>query len=256
MRSLVVGEWEDGAIADATLRVIQAASGRGLPVDVLTFSPAMANAAACVDGVGRVLLASDDMPNPETLSNLLQHIASITFNCSESPNNGMRGPSRRCVQQCVSRGHHARGDSSALRARSYAGSGRDSLRMSATLQLSERLRVMPASATGGAALIVALGYIALFTATVLTIGRPLRKVDTICRADCGRRRSGTGIEGKHGQARPARWSLNMGAASRFARGGGCRLCAQRGPGRANGQDSMPGYLSRVWHMARSSIWPA
>src|SRR5471032_2787225 len=119
MRSLVVGEWEDGAIADATLRVIRAASERGVPVDVLTFSSAMAKAAACINVVGRVLLASDDVPNPETLAALLQHIASDYSMISSSHRSAGRAalPRRSVDRQRVSRGHHARCDGTAFRAR-------------------------------------------------------------------------------------------------------------------------------------------
>jgi electron transfer flavoprotein alpha subunit len=172
MRSLVVGEWEDGAIADATLRVIQAASGRGLPVDVLTFSPAMANAAACIDGIGRVLLASDDVPNPETLAALLQRITSDYSMITASHRTAGRAALPRAaaltgnafladITRVVSAQRFVRG--------LYAGSvvatiESTSTALFATIRTSS---FAPACATGGAASIVALDPIDPFTATVL-----------------------------------------------------------------------------------------
>ncbi|CAN7667084.1 electron transfer flavoprotein subunit alpha/FixB family protein [Caballeronia sp. LjRoot31] len=173
MRSLVVGEWEDGAIADATLRVISAASERGVPVDVLTFSPAMANAAACINGVGRVLLASDDIPNPETLAALLQHIASDYSMIYASHRTAGRAALPRAaaltgnafvadITRVVTAQRFVRG--------LYAGSVVATIEStSATLFATIRTSSFtPACATGGAALIVALDAITPFTATVLT----------------------------------------------------------------------------------------
>jgi electron transfer flavoprotein alpha subunit len=172
MRSLVVGEWEDGAIADATLRVIQAVSGRGLPVDVLTFSPAMANAAACVDGVGRVLLASEDVPNPETLAALLQRITSDYSMIAASHRTAERAALPRAaalsgnafladITRVVSAQRFVRG--------LYAGSVVATIESTSTT-LFATIRTSsfgPACATGGTASIVALDPVAPFTATVL-----------------------------------------------------------------------------------------
>jgi len=172
MRSLVVGEWEDGAIADATLRVIRAASERGVPVDVLTFSSAMAKAAACINGVGRVLLASDDVPNPETLAALLQHIASDYSMISSSHRSAGRAALPRAaaltgnafladITRVVTAQRFVRG--------LYAGSVVATIEStSATLFATFRTSSFaPACATGGEASIVALDPIAPFTATVL-----------------------------------------------------------------------------------------
>jgi electron transfer flavoprotein alpha subunit len=172
MRSLVVGEWEDGAIADATLRVIQAVSGRGLPVDVLTFSSAMANAAACVDGVGRVLLASEDVPNPETLAALLQRITSDYSMIAASHRTAGRAALPRAaalsgnafladITRVVSAQRFVRG--------LYAGSVVATIESTSTT-LFATIRTSsfgPACATGGTASIVALDPVAPFTATVL-----------------------------------------------------------------------------------------
>lgn len=64
MRTLVIGEDENGAITDATLRVVTAAAQRGFPVDVLTTTTDAATAAAQIAGVARVLLASVDHGTP------------------------------------------------------------------------------------------------------------------------------------------------------------------------------------------------
>jgi len=172
MRSLVVGEWEDGAIADATLRVIRAASERGVPVDVLTFSSAMAKAAACINGVGRVLLASDDVPNPETLAALLQHIASDYSMISSSHRSAGRAALPRAaaltgnafladITRVVTAQRFVRG--------LYAGSVVATIEStSATLFATIRTSSFkPACATGGEASIVAIDAITPFTATVL-----------------------------------------------------------------------------------------
>ncbi len=172
MRSLVVGEWEDGATADATLRVISAAGGRGVPVDVLTFSPAMANAAACIEGIGRVLLASGDIANPETLANLLQHIASDYSLIATSHRTTGRAALPRAaaltgnafladITRVVTAQRFVRG--------LYAGSVVATVEStSATLFATFRTSSFaPASANGGAAPIVSLDPIAPFAATVL-----------------------------------------------------------------------------------------
>jgi electron transfer flavoprotein alpha subunit len=172
MRSLVVAEWEDGTIADSTLRVIRAASERGVPVDLLTFSSAMANAAACIDGIGRVLLASDDMPNPETLADLLKNIASdysviaashrttgraaLPRAAALTGNAFLADITRVVTAQCFVRGL-------------YAGSVVATIEStSATLFATFRTSSFaPACATGGAAPIVALDPLAPFAATAL-----------------------------------------------------------------------------------------
>jgi electron transfer flavoprotein alpha subunit len=172
MRSLVLGEWEHGAIADSTLRVIRAASERGVPVDVLTFSDAMANAAACIDAVERVLLASGDVPNPETLAALLQHIASDYSMVAASHRTAGRGALPRAaaltgnafladITRVVTAQRFVRG--------LYAGSVVATIEStSATLFATFRTSSFaPACATGGEASIVALDPIAPFTATVL-----------------------------------------------------------------------------------------
>jgi len=172
MRSLVLGEWEHGAIADSTLRVIRAASERGVPVDVLTFSSAMANAAACIDAVERVLLASGDVPNPETLAALLQHIASDYSMVAASHRTAGRGALPRAaaltgnafladITRVVTAQRFVRG--------LYAGSVIATIEStSATLFATFRTSSFaPACATGGEASIVALDPIAPFTATVL-----------------------------------------------------------------------------------------
>ncbi|MFT4508244.1 electron transfer flavoprotein subunit alpha/FixB family protein [Caballeronia sp. 15711] len=172
MRSLVVGEWEDGATADATLRVISAAGGRGVPVDVLTFSPAMANAAACIEGIERVLLASGDIANPETLANLLQHIASDYSLIATSHRTTGRAALPRAaaltgnafladITRVVTAQRFVRG--------LYAGSVVATVEStSATLFATFRTSSFaPASANGGAAPIVSLDPIAPFAATVL-----------------------------------------------------------------------------------------
>ena len=172
MRSLVVGEWEHGAITDSTLRVIRAASERGVPVDLLTFSDAMANAAACIDAVERVLLASGDVPNPETLAALLQHIASDYSMVAASHRTAGRGALPRAaaltgnafladITRVVTAQRFVRG--------LYAGSVIATIEStSATLFATFRTSSFaPACATGGEASIVALDPIAPFTATVL-----------------------------------------------------------------------------------------
>jgi len=172
MRSLVVGEWEHGAITDSTLRVIRAASERGVPVDLLTFSDAMANAAACIDAVERVLLASGDVPNPETLAALLHHIASDYSIVAASHRTAGRGALPRAaaltgnafladITRVVTAQRFVRG--------LYAGSVVATIEStSATLFATFRTSSFaPACATGGEASIVALDPIAPFTATVL-----------------------------------------------------------------------------------------
>ena len=172
MRSLVLGEWEHGAIADSTLRVIRAASERGVPVDLLTFSDAMANAAACIDAVERVLLASGDVPNPETLAALLHHIASDYSIVAASHRTAGRGALPRAaaltgnafladITRVVTAQRFVRG--------LYAGSVIATIEStSATLFATFRTSSFaPACATGGEASIVALDPIAPFTATVL-----------------------------------------------------------------------------------------
>ena len=172
MRSLVVGEWKDGAIADATLRVIRAVSERGVPVDVLTFSSVMANAAVCLDGVERVLLASDDVPNPETLAAFLQHIASDYSMIAASHRTAGRAALPRAaaltgnafladITRVVTAQRFVRG--------LYAGSVVATIESTgATLFATIRTSSFaPACATGGEASIVALEPIAPFTATVL-----------------------------------------------------------------------------------------
>jgi electron transfer flavoprotein alpha subunit len=172
MRSLVVGEWEDGAITDSTLRVIRAASERGVPVDLLTFSDAMANAAACIDAVERVLLASGDVPNPETLAALLQPIASDYSMIAASHRTAGRAALPRAaaltgnafladITRVVSAQRFVRG--------LYAGSVVATIEStSATLFGTIRTSSFaPACSTGGTASIVALDPIAPFTATVL-----------------------------------------------------------------------------------------
>jgi len=172
MRSLVVAEWEHGAITDSTLRVIRAASERGVPVDLLTFSDAMANAAACIDAVERVLLASGDVPNPETLAALLHHIASDYSMVAASHRTAGRGALPRAaaltgnafladITRVVTAQRFVRG--------LYAGSVIATIEStSATLFATFRTSSFaPACATGGEASIVALDPIAPFTATVL-----------------------------------------------------------------------------------------
>jgi electron transfer flavoprotein alpha subunit len=172
MRSLVVGEWEDGAISDATLRVIRAASERGVPVDVLTFSSTMADAAACIEGVARVLLAADEAPNPETLAALLQRIASDYSMIATSHRTAGRSALPRAaaltgnafladITRVVSAQRFVRG--------LYAGSVVATIEStSATLFATFRTSSFaPASRTGGAASIVMLDAIAPFAATVL-----------------------------------------------------------------------------------------
>lgn len=77
MRTLVIVEYENCAITDASLRVVTAAAQRGFPVDVLTASSEAARAAAQIAGVACVLLVCmdnsaqmDDMSGivPETLA--------------------------------------------------------------------------------------------------------------------------------------------------------------------------------------------
>ena len=172
MRSLVVAEWEHGAITDSTLRVIRAASERGVPVDLLTFSDAMANAAACIDAVERVLLASGDVPNPETLAALLHHIASDYSMVAASHRTAGRGALPLAaaltgnafladITRVVTAQRFVRG--------LYAGSVIATIEStSATLFATFRTSSFaPACATGGEASIVALDPIAPFTATVL-----------------------------------------------------------------------------------------
>src|SRR5471032_1336091 len=203
MRSLVVGEWEDGAITDSTLRVIRAASERGVPVDLLTFSDAMANAAACIDAVERVLLASGDVPNPETLAALLQHIASDYSMVAASHRTAGRGALPRAaaltgnafladITRVVTAQRFVRG--------LYAGSVVATIEStSATLFATFRTSSFaPACATGGEASIVALDPIAPFTATVLIDrqaaaqdGRDLSSARVVVAEDEGWRRRKT-----------------------------------------------------------------
>jgi len=84
MRTLVIGEYESGAITDATLRVVTAAAQRGLPVDVLVTRAEAANPAAQIAGVQHVLLATVDFAEnadtpgaitPETLATQLAALA-------------------------------------------------------------------------------------------------------------------------------------------------------------------------------------
>lgn len=78
MRSLVLTEWEDGAITDSTARTITAAAQRGLPVDLLVVSSAQAAAAQCINGIDQVLCTDGDADAPmvaETLAAQLQSLA-------------------------------------------------------------------------------------------------------------------------------------------------------------------------------------
>ncbi|TDN57772.1 FAD-binding protein [Paraburkholderia sp. BL10I2N1] len=80
MRSLVLGEWDSahGVIAESTLRVVAAVSQRGLPVDILVHDAAVAEAAARISGIERVLLAACDPAEallPETVALQLQVVA-------------------------------------------------------------------------------------------------------------------------------------------------------------------------------------
>ncbi|SIO72106.1 electron transfer flavoprotein alpha subunit apoprotein [Burkholderia sp. GAS332] len=77
MRSLVVGEWENGVIAESTRRAVTAAIQRGQSVDVIV-SQAGASAAANIAGVDRVLSVNNDVaatPAAETLSAQLHALA-------------------------------------------------------------------------------------------------------------------------------------------------------------------------------------
>jgi electron transfer flavoprotein alpha subunit len=60
MKTLVLAESDNGAISDATLRVIGAVSQRGAPVDVLAFDAETANEAARIPGVEHVLSSRCD----------------------------------------------------------------------------------------------------------------------------------------------------------------------------------------------------
>jgi electron transfer flavoprotein alpha subunit len=217
MRSLVVGEWEDGAITDSTLRVIRAASERGVPVDLLTFSDAMANAAACIDAVERVLLASGDVPNPETLAALLQHIASDYSMVAASHRTAGRGALPRAaaltgnafladITRVVTAQRFVRG--------LYAGSVIATIEStSATLFATFRTSSFaPACATGGEASIVALDPIAPFTATVLIdrqaaaqVGRDLSSARVVVAG-------GRGLASKENMDTLGALARNMGAA--------------------------------------------
>ncbi len=71
MRSLVIAEMERSRLSDATLRVITAATQRGLPVDVLVPDAPLASTVERIAGVERVLVMAGDASEavlPETLA--------------------------------------------------------------------------------------------------------------------------------------------------------------------------------------------
>lgn len=71
MRTLVLADTDVGSISDVTLRVMGAALQLGQPVDMLVFDASSAPAAARVNGVERVLVASAgavDTLAPETIA--------------------------------------------------------------------------------------------------------------------------------------------------------------------------------------------
>lgn len=78
MRSLIVGEYEEHSITDATLRALTAASQRGVAFDVLVATRQAADSASRIAGVSRVLLVNTgdaDALLPETLALQLAALA-------------------------------------------------------------------------------------------------------------------------------------------------------------------------------------
>jgi electron transfer flavoprotein alpha subunit len=78
MRTLVVVEMDNGHVADATLRVVTAVTQRGFPVDLLVQDTDIADHAARIEGIDRVLVVPADSNNsvPETLAARLSAMAS------------------------------------------------------------------------------------------------------------------------------------------------------------------------------------
>ena len=78
MRSLIVGEYDECGMIEATLRAVTAASQRGVPVDMLVASQQAAEAASRIAAVSRVLLMNTgnaDALLPETLALQLAALA-------------------------------------------------------------------------------------------------------------------------------------------------------------------------------------
>lgn len=174
MKSLVVGEWENGALAESTRRTVSAAIQRGLPVDMLVHE-AGAQAAAGVVGVERVLSLSGDTHLslvPETLGAQLHAIASDYVLIVASHRNLGRSALPRAAALCEgaflsdvtgidTQGRMQRG--------LYAGSVIATVEVNAPITFAtvRHSSFAPADAHGGNASIVALEGVSAFAKTRL-----------------------------------------------------------------------------------------
>ncbi|MCP3716383.1 electron transfer flavoprotein subunit alpha/FixB family protein [Paraburkholderia sp. CNPSo 3281] len=220
MRTLVLADTDVGSISDVTLRVIGAALQLGQPVDLLVFDASSAAAAARVNGIERVLVASAgaaDALAPETIAaQLLVLVGEYSMVLATH-----RASSRAALPRAAALSEAAFiADVIAIRERTqfvrclYAGSVIATV-TSATARTYASVRpssFAPVAAGGGAANIVALAPILPFTATRLVERRAAEQSGQ----DLGSARvvvaGGRGLASQENMERLGRLAGSLGAA--------------------------------------------
>ncbi|WP_028207366.1 electron transfer flavoprotein subunit alpha/FixB family protein [Paraburkholderia nodosa] len=220
MRTLVLADTDVGSISDVTLRVIGAALQLGQPVDLLVFDASSAAAAARVNGIERVLVASAGAANalaPETIAaQLLVLVGEYSMVVATH-----RASSRAALPRAAALSEAAFiADVIAIRERTqfvrclYADSVIATV-TSATARTYASVRpssFAPVAAEGGAANIVALAPILPFTATRLVERRAAEQSGQ----DLGSARvvvaGGRGLASQENMERLGRLAGSLGAA--------------------------------------------